>query len=106
MIVDRTTFLPRADRDGYGRDCTHRPARWDDTVTEVWETIDDSHPTAIVYRAATLPGVEILRWASTGTFTVVRSVNGIRASIDAHAWFDAVSAAYAYAGWDNPRYAA
>ena len=109
QIVDRTTYIPRDSREGYGRDCTHRPARWDDAVSEVWEVIDDYIPTATAYRAANLPGIIILNWRAgeiPGALTVVRNVDGIRASIDSTTWWDAVSAAYGYAGWDNPRYAA
>lgn len=109
QIVDRTTYIPTAERGEYGRDCTHRPAHWDDAVSEAWEVIDDYIPTATAYRAANLPGIIILNWRAgeiPGALTVVRNVDGIRASIDASTWFDAVSAAYAYAAWDNARYGA
>lgn len=101
-----TVYLPREERGEYGRDCTHRPRRWDDQIWEEWYVVEDVTPSAVVYQSPSLPGIEILKWHATGTFTTALDADGIHARIDASNWFDAVSSAYAYAGWSNPYFAA
>lgn len=98
QTIDHTVYIPRAER-GVWRDTTHRPARlFEDKpgTWEEWNVIPDEHPSADVYRAETLPEITIFRWRSSGTFTVVYLFDGIRASMDASTWYDAVRTAYTY----------
>lgn len=107
MLTIETVYVPHAERTY--RDEAVRPARIfeDDPATiDRWEEVPDASPVATYWRAATIPDVTIICWTAYGTFSVRREADGVRTSIDASTWDEAVRGAYAYASWSNDRYMA